>query len=127
MNHDQLQSKCFLWMWNNHPELRGLFHCNLNNLTSYGGSKKAQQIQMAKLIAKGHCIKGRLDFEFYFKRCMFVMDFKVGSDKLSKEQLEYIRITEENGGVGCEIRSLEEFQLKIKNIIDGDYTYKANI
>lgn len=63
-------------------------------------------------------VKGVLDFEFYYAGTLYVFDFKVGKDKLSKEQKEYIKAIEKQEGQGFEIRSLEEFKARIMWIID---------
>lgn len=117
MTHDQLHAACHLWMHNEFPELRGLFHGNLNNLTSYS-NKRADSIRMSKLQHLGHCLKGRLDYEFYFKGKLHVFDFKVGKDKLSEAQKNYIKQIELQGGKGYEIRSIEHFKEIIYGITD---------
>ena len=107
MNHNQLQSKCFLWIWNEHPELRGLLFAVNNNLTS-SLKGDAGAARMAGLKSIGVC-KGITDFIFYFKGRMYAWDIKVGHDKLRPEQIEFIAKVKEQGGDGGEIRSFEEF------------------
>jgi len=116
MTHDQLHAACHMWMHNEYPELRHLFHGNLNNLTSYSDKSK-DRIKMSKLQHLGHCLKGRLDYEFFYQSKLHVFDFKVGKDKLSPHQIEYIKQTEAQGGKGYEIRSLEQFKDIIHGII----------
>ena len=48
----------------------------------------------------------------------YVFDFKVGKDRLSKEQIEYIAAIEKQGGKGYVIRELDEFK-EIINKIEG--------
>ena len=115
LNHNQLQAKCFTWMWNTYPELRGLLFSVNNNLTTQMDGN-AGAIRMAKLKSLG-VIKGTTDFIFYFKGKMYAWDIKVGRDKLRPEQVEFIAKVKLNGGDGGEIRSLEEFQEKVKEII----------
>lgn len=115
MNHNQLQSKCFLWVWNEHPELRGLLFAVNNNLTS-SLKGNAGAARMAGLKSIGVC-KGTTDFIFYFKGKMYAWDIKVGKDKLRPEQIEFIAKVKEQGGDGGEIRSFEEFKNKIEEII----------
>ena len=71
---------------------------------------------MARLKSMGH-VKGVLDYEVYYKGCLHVFDFKVGKDKLSPEQKAHISAIESQGGKGYEIRSLEQFQKIIENIL----------
>ena len=108
MTHDRLQYECFFWMWNEYPDLRYLCHANINSHPKW----KVQD--MSKLKSLG-LVKGVLDLEFYYKGCLHVFDIKIGADKLSKQQKEYIKAIEGEGGQGYEIRSLEGFQ----NIING--------
>jgi hypothetical protein len=113
--HDKLQSDCFLWFWNTFPEHRYLMHANIGNLTTQI-SGTAGAIKMGQLKSIG-LVKGILDLEFYYKGVLYVFDIKVGSDKLSKEQLSFIAKVEEHGGVALEVRSLEEFQNFIKKVL----------
>lgn len=117
MTHDKLQYLSHSWLWNEHPELRYLAHANFNNLTSQ--NKDAIKI-MARMKSIG-LVRGVLDYEFYYRGVLHAFDFKIGSDKLSKHQKEYINAIESQGGKGHEIRSLEQFQEVIKDILKGRY------
>ena len=117
MNHGQLQSKIFLWMWNEHPELRYLCFSVTNNLTTETEDARRKMGQLKSL----GVVKGVLDLIFYYKGRMYAFDIKVGKDKLSTEQKEFIAAITKHGGYGCEIRSLEEFQEKIGMILNGYY------
>lgn len=114
--HNKLQQDCHVWLWNTYPELRHLSHGNINNLTSYTGTKQ-DRVTMSKLKAIG-LVKGVLDYQFYFKGVLHVFDFKIGNDRLSSEQKAYICQIEKQGGKGYEIRSLEKFQEIINAIIE---------
>ena len=117
MNHGQLQSKIFLWMWNEHPELRYLCFSVTNNLTTETEDARRKMGQLKSL----GVVKGVLDLIFYYKGRMYAFDIKVGKDKLSTEQKEFIASITAQGGYGCEIRSLEEFKEKIGMILNGYY------
>jgi hypothetical protein len=62
-------------------------------------------------------VKGVLDFMFYYNGVLHVMDFKVGKDKLSPEQKEFIKQIESQGGKGYEVRTFEEFQKIVHGIL----------
>lgn len=111
--HSSLQSRCFLWIWNEHPELRYLCFSVNNNLTTETPDARRQ---MAILKSLG-VVKGVLDLIFYYKGRMYAFDIKVGKDKLKPEQIEFITAITAQGGYGCEIRSFEEFKEKINAII----------
>ena len=113
MNHGQLQAKIFTWMWNEYPELRYLCFSVTNNLTTETEDARRKMGQLKSL----GVVKGVLDLIFYYKGRMYAFDIKVGKDKLSTEQKEFIAAITKQGGYGCEIRSLEEFQEKIGRII----------
>lgn len=118
-NHEKLQSQCHIFLHNEHPETRGLAHANFNGLPLVLEGKLPLSLKlkiMSALKAVG-LVKGVLDYEFYWSGRLFAFDFKVGTDKLSKEQLEYGAKLVEQGGAFCEIRSLEQFQLEIENIL----------
>lgn len=148
MKHDQLQYQCHTWLWNEHPELRYLFHANFNNLSTedLGDTDKVKKIKdlfdsgkpsldkikaiinfdfgttkatmkMARLKSIG-LVRGVLDYEFFYNGQLYFFDFKVGNDKLSKSQLEFIRFTERQGAKCYEIRSLDQFQQIINAIIN---------
>lgn len=121
MTHDQLQYSCFSWLWNEHPELRKTFWGSFSDIKqveaiigNIGNDKR--RIILSKMKSLG-MVKGILDFVFYHKSVLYVMDFKVGSDRLSEDQLEFIRMIELNGGKGYEVKSLEGFKSLINGII----------
>ena len=113
MTHNKLQADCHLWMWNEFPDLRYLFHANINNLTT---QVQDARILMAKLKHMG-LVTGILDYEFYYRGVLHIFDFKVGADSLSDQQKLHIRQVTKHGGKGYEVRSLEEFQKIIKFIV----------
>lgn len=115
-NHDRLQRDCFMWIWNEKPELRYLCFTTRNNLTTQLSDKESQ-IKMAQMKSMG-MVRGTTDLVFFYAGRLYGMDMKVGADKLSKEQLEFIGALEANGGAGCEIRSLEQFKSEIDSIIN---------
>jgi len=102
-------------LWNEYPELRYLCFTTTNNLTTaIKGVEGA--IRMNQLKAMG-LVKGTTDLVFYYKGVLYGFDMKVGRDKLRKEQKEFIAAISKQGGTGCEIRSLQEFKDKIKEIV----------
>jgi hypothetical protein len=113
MTHNQLQSACHLWMWNTYPELRMLFHANINNLTTETGDAR---IKMAKLKHMG-LVAGVLDYEFFYRGVLYFFDFKIGADHLSPAQLSFIQTVENQGGKCFEVRSIDFFQKIIENIV----------
>ena len=118
--HDQLQSKCYLWIHNEHPELRGLCFRTMNNLTTQiADPRKARQV-MAIQKSMG-MVKGTTDLVFYYAGVLYGFDIKVGNDRLKPEQKEFISAIEAQGGCGGEIRSFEQWVETINKIINGTY------
>ena len=116
ISHNRLQAKIFAWMWNEHPELRYLCFSVTNNLTTETEDARRKMGQLKSL----GVVKGVLDLIFYYKGRMYAFDIKVGKDKLSTEQKEFIAAITKHGGYGCEIRSLDEFKEKINRIVSGE-------
>ena len=109
-SHDRLQSLCFLWFHNTHPELRYLMHANINSHPRF----RIHDLTRLKSIG---LLKGCLDLEFYYKGVLHVFDIKIGPDKLSPHQKEFIAVIEKQRGKGYEVRSLDEFKELIQKII----------
>lgn len=122
LSHDGLQFLCFRWLWNNYPELRYLFWGTFNDVKQVEKiigpmSPRQRMVILSKMKSLG-LVKGVLDFMFYYDKKLYVMDFKIGSDKLSKEQLEFIDKIKKQGGEGYEVRSLEQFKNLLQNILE---------
>jgi len=113
--HNRLQCACFQEIWNNHPELRYLCFTTTNNLTSQLPPAQAR-IRMAQMKGMG-MVKGTTDLVFYYAGRLWGFDMKVGNDRLSKEQKEFISAITAQGGGGMEIRSLEQFKAEVEKII----------
>jgi hypothetical protein len=118
-NHERLQSQCHIFLHNEYPELRGLFHANFNGLPLMLERVIPLNVKlriMSTLKAVG-LVKGVLDYELYHSGRLYMFDFKVGSDKLSKDQLEVGAALVKQGGAFCEIRSIEQFKEEIQSIL----------
>lgn len=81
MTHDQLQSACCVWAWNNYPNERLMWHHNNNN--SLNATKGARMKSLG-------VVAGIWDFEWTTPRGWQIwIDFKVGKDVLSHKQVEF--------------------------------------
>ena len=119
MSHDKLQSACFLFLWNEHPELRYLCFRTMNNLTTQIADPNKAKAVMAVQRSMG-MVKGTTDLVFYYAGRLYAFDIKVGKDRLKPEQVEFISAIKAQGGYGCEIRSLEQFKDIISRIVNGE-------
>lgn len=121
MTHDKLQQSCFVWLWNNEQQLRRLFWSTFNDIKqvekiigNIGNRKRSIVLSHMKSLGM---VKGVVDFMFYFSGVLYIFDFKVEGDRLSKEQKEFIEAVEKQDGKFFEIRSLEQFKKTIYEII----------
>lgn len=129
MSHDQLQSACFVWLWNTRPDLRGTFWGTFNDIKQVEKligalmkiklSDTVRRAILSKMKGLG-MVKGLVDFIFYYKGVLYVMDFKIGPDKLSPEQKDFIKAIETQGGRGMEIRDLEQFKNIIYEVVNNN-------
>ena len=111
VNHERLQSACFLWFWNTYPEHRYLMHANINSHPRF----RVRDLTVLKGVG---LVKGVFDLEFYFYGVLYIFDIKTGADSLSFWQKEFLHAIESHGGKGFEIRELDEFKRIIKEIIE---------
>lgn len=126
ISHDKLQSRCFLWLWNNHPELRYLFHSNFNDikiteqvLRAVSGKSigtDARRIILSQLKSIG-LVPGTWDFEMFYRGQLNFIEIKVGSDRLSPEQIAFRNRNAEHGARFFECRTEQEFINAINQIL----------
>lgn len=146
-SHDRVLAECFQYLWNVYPSTRRtMFHVTneskpvdkvwlkgvlmsfckyfgvfvdlikLNsflNLNLYG---KEHAIHLSKQKAIG-VVAGVLDLIWYWRGVMYCFDVKVGADRFSKEQKEFIKAVEENGGKCFEINNFDMFKIIVDEII----------
>jgi hypothetical protein len=117
LKHDQLQSKCYLWAHNTYPPLRKKFWHTPNELPRIKGETQQQYLHRLNQRKAIGVVPGVLDLVFYYKTVLHVFDFKVGNDKLSDDQLEFIDQIKAEGGKEYEIRTVEQFQEIFKSIV----------
>ena len=101
MTEDQLQSKIFQHLWNTYPELRRTFWAVPN-----GGSRNKHEAM--KLKATG-LIAGVHDIHFYYKKQLYTFELKVGTNKMSPEQIQFKDAVEKQGAICYEIRDFDQF------------------
>lgn len=127
-SHDQLQSRCFLWLWNEHPELRYLFHTNFCDikipervLRAVAGKtigNDARRIILSQLKSIG-LVPGVFDFEMFYRGRLSFIEIKVGADRLSPEQNAFKERNAEHGARFFECHTENEFILAIQDILNG--------
>lgn len=135
MGHDQLQAKCFKYVWNTYPELRQLMWHTPNELpldTSILGVikkfghevvstvknhiTKQHNIQLSRRSAIG-VVKGIVDLVMFNNGKLHTFDIKLGADKLSKEQISFIERVKSNGGTYDTIEDFDSFKTIINEYL----------
>lgn len=134
--HDRIQQEIFVYLWNRYPEVRfcmwhtpNEFKQDFAFILEYFFSFVKNKVEVDKLESKlKHramiaavkrksigVLSGVTDLVFYYKSVLYIFDVKVGKDKLSDNQKEFIKAIEKQGGKFYEINSIEEG----KSIIEG--------
>ena len=107
-SEDKIQSDCYVWFHNTYPHLRGLLCYNLNN--------SKNKIDGARNKAKG-LIAGRSDMVLYYNSNAFMIEFKTSDGSQSAGQKEWEALVRNQDFQYHIIRSLEEFQMLILNLL----------
>ena len=107
-SEDKIQSDCYVWFHNTYPHLRGLLCYNLNN--------SKNKIDGARNKAKG-LIAGRSDMVLYYQSNAIMIEFKTSDGSQSAGQKEWASLVTSQGFQYHIIRSLDEFQMLILNLL----------
>lgn len=126
LSHDRLQIQCHMYLWNEYPNLRYLFHTNFNDikiieriigaLHKNKVSDVVRRVVLSQLKSIG-LVKGTWDMEFLYNGKMYYFECKVGNDKLSPDQIAFKEINALHGACFFEFHSLDEFKTIVLNII----------
>lgn len=103
----RVQQECVMWLWNAHPETRGLLCYNLSN--------SKNKIDGALNKAKG-LIKGRADLTFYWNKTAYFIEMKTEKGTQEPEQKIFQATVEKAGYKYVICRSLDDFK-KVINLI----------
>ena len=110
ISEDKLQAQIHIWLWNNYPELRGCFWHVANE-------RKTTAKDGAVLKAKG-VVSGVPDYVFNFNGKTYYFELKTSVGQLFDAQKKLHLALEKQGFKVEIIRSLEQFQNIIKQIIN---------
>jgi hypothetical protein len=107
-NEEQLQAYCFQWAWNTYPQYRRLFFHVQQNMfgNAYRGS-------INKAIG---VVKGVSDFVVISKGAVLFLEFKVGSNKQSPEQVDFENKVKSCGFKYAVVYSFIEFKTIMEDI-----------
>lgn len=125
LSHNQLQQKCWQYLWNKYPESRYTCWHTKNEAIPYPGETKKQYIIRRSQDKAIGLLPGVLDLVFYWKGVLHAFDMKVGKDKLSDEQRRFIDSITKQGGKVYEINCLDDFINATKEIFHGSSNIKG--
>lgn len=108
-SEDCILSKCHIWLFNNYPELR-------NCCWHVANERKQSAVQGAIMKSKG-VVSGVPDYVVNFKQQTYYFEFKSEIGVLSDPQKKVHKALNFQGFNVIIIRTLEEFQTQIKNIL----------
>lgn len=110
MSEDRLQQECYLGFHNKYPQYRGLlFH------VPNGGARNARE--GAKFKSMG-VVPGVSDFIFLFKGKVFFIELKTKKGDQSQKQMNWELLVKKHGFPYFIVRSVDEFNCLIENIIE---------
>ncbi|MBC7866248.1 MAG: hypothetical protein H7X88_01830 [Gloeobacteraceae cyanobacterium ES-bin-316] len=119
MAHNQLQQKCWQYLWNYYPDSRyTCWHTKNEDIPYPGETKKSYMIRRSQDKAVG-LLPGVWDLVFYKNGVLHIFDVKVGKDKLSESQIRFRDQIVGNGGKAYVIENIDTFIQIIKQIYDG--------
>jgi len=104
----KLQSKCVIWLWNEHPETRKHFILVDNNSDN--------TVQALQKRAMGQ-VKGVADTFFFWKKNLWFIEFKTPTGKQSDSQILFESIANEHSNGYLIIRTFEQFKEFINKVL----------
>jgi hypothetical protein len=108
LSEAQIQAACVTWIWNTHPETRGLFFAVTNN------SEHVARAMQRKAVG---LIPGVSDCLFIWRGRTYCFEFKTPTGRQSQAQIEWQRKVTYQGMDYYIIRSLEQFQSNMNEIL----------
>lgn len=127
LSHDALLAKCFQYTWNKYPQTRYCcFHVTNELRPDKGETKQQFIIRLAQAKAIG-VVAGVMDLLFYWKGTLYAFDVKVGKDRLSLSQKDFIKAVEGQGGKCFEINNFEQFISIFDSILCKDATVHTTL
>jgi hypothetical protein len=114
-SHDRLQSECGKYLWNQYPQTRKTFFHPANEAKREKGETKHEYIIRLSQRKAIWVLPGATDLIWYWKGILYMFDIKIGRDRLSVEQKDFIAAMQMQGGKFYEFDTLQQF----KDIVDG--------
>lgn len=108
MTEQQLQAACVKWLWNEHPETRGLFFAVNNNSEHVARAMNRKAVGM---------VAGVSDTIFLWRGVAYLIEFKTETGKQSLKQKQWQETVETHDFLYLVVRSEGEFRELVREII----------
>lgn len=104
----QIQSSCVIWLWNTHPQTRGLFFSVTNNSEHIARAMQRKAVGL---------ISGVSDCLFIWRGSIYCFEFKTEIGRQSQAQIEWQTKVNQQGINYYLVRSLEQFKKQMEEIL----------
>lgn len=108
MTEQQLQAACVKWLWNEHPETRGLFFAVNNNSEHVARAMNRKAVGM---------VAGVSDTIFLWRGVAYLIEFKTETGKQSSKQKQWQETVKTHDFLYFVVRSEYQFKKVIGDII----------
>ena len=108
LSESQIQSSCVMWLWNTHPQTRGLFFSVTNNSEHIARAMQRKAVGL---------ISGVSDCLFIWRGSLYCFEFKTETGRQSAAQIEWQTKVNQQGINYYLIRSIEEFKKVMEEIL----------
>jgi len=108
LSESQIQSACVMWLWNAHPQTRGMFFSVTNNSEHIARAMQRKALGL---------ISGVSDCLFVWRGTLYCFEFKTESGRQSTAQIEWQTKVNQQGINYYVVRSVDEFKKIIGGLI----------
>ncbi|MEN6386396.1 MAG: VRR-NUC domain-containing protein [Phycisphaerales bacterium] len=112
ISESKIQASCVMWLWNTHPQTRGLFFSVTNNSEHIARAMQRKAIGL---------ISGVSDCLFIWRGSLYCFEFKTEIGRQSPAQIEWEKKSVEQGAKYYVVRSLPVFIDRIETILSNSH------
>ena len=112
LSESQIQASSVMWLWNTHPQTRGLFFSVTNNSEHIARAMQRKAVGL---------ISGVSDCLFIWRGSLYCFEFKTEIGRQSPAQIEWEKKAVNQGAKYYIIRSLPVFIDRIETILNNSH------